>query len=112
MCFAKQIMPILRILCYNGSLVTWAVVSKTAAKFKPLIFSMYDFVLSNAANMFILKILCDFWLFPAQCFYLIVYIRKVESHAQIADRCAPWKISNGAENLVLQALQITNCSCS
>jgi hypothetical protein len=24
---------------------------------------------------------------------------------QIANRCAPWKISNGAENFVLQALQ-------
>jgi hypothetical protein len=35
--FAKQIMPVLRILCYNGSLVTWTVVSLTAAKFKPLI---------------------------------------------------------------------------
>jgi hypothetical protein len=36
--FARQIMPILRILCYNGSLVTGTVVSLTAAKFKPLIF--------------------------------------------------------------------------
>jgi hypothetical protein len=34
--FAEQIMPILRILCYNGSLVTWTVVSLTTAKFKPL----------------------------------------------------------------------------
>jgi hypothetical protein len=38
-CFAKQIMPILLILCYNGSLVTWRVVSLTSAKFKLLIFS-------------------------------------------------------------------------
>jgi hypothetical protein len=29
--FAKQIMPILRLLCYNGSLVTWTVVSLTVA---------------------------------------------------------------------------------
>jgi hypothetical protein len=36
--FAEQIMPILRILCYNGSLVTLTVVSLTTAKFKPLIF--------------------------------------------------------------------------
>jgi hypothetical protein len=27
--FAEQIMPILRILCYNGSLVTWTIVSLT-----------------------------------------------------------------------------------
>jgi hypothetical protein len=32
-------MSVLRILCYNGSLVTWTVVSLTAAKFKPLLFS-------------------------------------------------------------------------
>jgi hypothetical protein len=32
--FAKQIMSILRILCFNGSLVIWTVVSLTAAKFK------------------------------------------------------------------------------
>jgi hypothetical protein len=30
---------------------------------------------------------------------------KVEIHVQIAEGCAPWKISNGAENLVLHALQ-------
>jgi hypothetical protein len=33
--FARQIMPILRTLCYNGSWVTRAVVSLTTAKFKP-----------------------------------------------------------------------------
>jgi hypothetical protein len=33
--FADQMMPILHILCYNGSLVTWTVVSLTTAKFKP-----------------------------------------------------------------------------
>jgi hypothetical protein len=37
--FTEQIMPILRNLCYNGSLVTWTVVGLTTAKFKPLIFS-------------------------------------------------------------------------
>jgi hypothetical protein len=37
--FAKQIMPILFILCYNGSLVTWTVVSLATAKFKSIIFS-------------------------------------------------------------------------
>jgi hypothetical protein len=41
--FAKQIMLILRILRYNGSLVTSTVVSLTAAKFKPLVFSMSGF---------------------------------------------------------------------
>jgi hypothetical protein len=38
--------------------------------------------------------------------FYFLYIRKVESHVQITDRCAPWKISSGAENLVLQALQL------
>jgi hypothetical protein len=36
--FAKQIIPILCILCYNGSLVTRTVVSLITAKFKPFIF--------------------------------------------------------------------------
>jgi hypothetical protein len=38
--FTEQIMPILRILCYNGNLVTWTVVGLTPAKFKPHIFSL------------------------------------------------------------------------
>jgi hypothetical protein len=50
----KQVMPVLLILCYNGSLVTLMVVSLTAGKFKPLIFSMSDFALSYVANMFFL----------------------------------------------------------
>jgi hypothetical protein len=57
--FAEHIMSILRILCYNGSLVTCRVVRLTAAKFKPLILSMSGFALSYAANMFIFMILYD-----------------------------------------------------
>jgi hypothetical protein len=33
--FTEQIMSILRILCYNGSLVIWTVVSLTTANFNP-----------------------------------------------------------------------------
>jgi hypothetical protein len=98
--FAKQIMILLLILCYNVSLVTRTVASLTTAKLKPHIFSM-----SYTANMFILMILYDFCFLPSQFCYIIVYIRKVESPVQIADRCAPCKISNGAQNHVLQALQ-------
>jgi hypothetical protein len=36
--FAEQIMPILHILRYNGSLATWMVVSLTTAKFMPPMF--------------------------------------------------------------------------
>jgi hypothetical protein len=77
----------------------------TAAKFKPLIASMSGFALSNVANMFILMILYDFGLLPAQLRYIIVYIRKVENCVHIAERCAPLKISGGAKDFVLQALQ-------
>jgi hypothetical protein len=66
--FAKQIMPILFILCYNGSLVTWMIVSLTTAKFKPLVFSTSGFDLSSIMNMFILMILYGFCLLPAQFF--------------------------------------------
>jgi hypothetical protein len=62
---------------------------------------MSGLALSYTANMFILMILHDFCLLPAQFCYTIVYIRKVESRVQIADRCAPWKISNGTEKLIL-----------
>jgi hypothetical protein len=87
--FTKQIMHIIRILCYNDSLVIWKVVSLTTGKFMPLVFSMSSFVLSYTANTFILMILCDFCLLPAQFCYIIVYIRKVESRMKITDRCAP-----------------------
>jgi hypothetical protein len=42
---AQPYMPFLLILCYNGSLVTWTVVSVTIAMFKPFIFSMSGFTL-------------------------------------------------------------------
>jgi hypothetical protein len=66
---------------------------------------MSGFALSYTANKFILVILYDFSLLPAQFCYMVVYIWKVESRVQIMDWCAPWKIFSSAENLVLQALQ-------
>jgi hypothetical protein len=77
-----------------------------AAKFKPLIFCMFSYTLSYCANMFILIILYDFCLLPAQFRVIIVYTREVESCVQIVARYAPWKISNGEENLVSKALQL------
>jgi hypothetical protein len=56
-------------------------------------------------------ILYDFCLLPAQFCYIIIYIWNVDIHVQIADRCAPWKISNGAENLVLLSAAILKCWC-
>jgi hypothetical protein len=44
-------------------------------------------------------------LVAAQFCYIIVHIRKVESRVRIADQCAPWIISNGADDLVLHVLQ-------
>jgi hypothetical protein len=67
---------------------------------KPLKISMSGFALSYTANMFILVILFDFCLLPAQLYYIIVYIREVESRVQIVDRCAPWKISNVRRTLL------------
>jgi hypothetical protein len=83
--FAEQIMPILHILFYNGSLVTWTVASFTTAKVKPLVFSVSIFTLPYTTNMFVPMILYDF-LSPTQFYYIIVYMRKVESRVQIADR--------------------------
>jgi hypothetical protein len=77
----------------------------TAAKFKPLIFSVSGFTLSNVANIFIFMILDDFCLLPALFCYVIINVRNFESFMHIANRCALPKIANGAENPVLQALQ-------
>jgi hypothetical protein len=74
-------MPILCILCYNGSLVTWTVVSLTAAKCKHFILSMSGFAFSYTVNMFILMILY-FCLSPEQFCHIIVRIWKIENHVQ------------------------------
>jgi hypothetical protein len=62
----------------NDSLVTWTVIHITAAKFKPLIFSVSGFALSNVANIFIFMILDDFCLLPAQFCYVIINVRYIE----------------------------------
>jgi uncharacterized membrane protein len=54
--FGKQIIFILH---YNGSLVTWSVVSLTTDKFKPLTFGISGFALSYAATIFSPMILYD-----------------------------------------------------
>jgi hypothetical protein len=59
----------------NDSLVTWTVIHMTAAKFKPLIFSVLGFALSSVANIFIFMILDDFCLLPAWFCYVIVNVR-------------------------------------
>jgi hypothetical protein len=50
-------------------------------------------------------ILYDVCLLPAQFHYVIINILYLESQVQLADWCAPWKFTSGAENLVLQVLQ-------
>jgi hypothetical protein len=58
-------------------------------KVKPLLFSVPAFALSYAVNMFILMILYNFCMLPAQFCDIIVCIQNVESHMQITDWCAP-----------------------
>jgi hypothetical protein len=54
-----------QILAYDTMTdVTWTVVSLTASKFKPLVFSLSGFALSYTANIFIHMILYDFCLLP------------------------------------------------
>jgi hypothetical protein len=66
---------------------------------------MSRFALPYIADISITMILYDFCLFPAELCYIIVNVRNIESLMQFADRRVPWKIDNGAENLVLQAQQ-------
>jgi hypothetical protein len=63
------------------------------------IFSVSGFALPLCCAMYILMILYLLCLLPVQFCYIIVYIRKIESHVQIADGCAPWKVSSDAEDL-------------
>jgi hypothetical protein len=92
-------------LFYGARLDTWTVVHMTAAKFKPLIFSVTGFAVSNVANIFLFMILDDFCLLPAWFCYVIINIWHMKSHMHISNRCAPRKIVNGAEIPILQALQ-------
>jgi hypothetical protein len=70
----------------NDSLVTWTVIHMTASKFKPLIFSVSGFALSNVSNIFIFMILDDFSLLPAWFCYLIINVRYMKSLMHIAMR--------------------------
>jgi hypothetical protein len=74
-------------LHYNYSLVTWTDIHMTAAKFKPLTFSVLGFALSSVANICIFMILDDFCLL---C-YVMVNVRNLESLMHIADRCGSWE---------------------
>jgi hypothetical protein len=49
-------------------------------------------------------ILYDLSLLPAQ----FRNVRYVESHLRLADRCAPWRCTDRAENPALQVLQYQN----
>jgi hypothetical protein len=70
---------------------------------KPLIFPAPGFALCNVANIHIFMILYDLCLLSAQFCYIIIYVRKFESHVQIANRCA------GQDFLPLLALCSRSC---
>jgi hypothetical protein len=61
--FAQQIMPYL--LGTTAVLDTWTVVHITAAKFEPLIFTVWGLALFSVTNISIFMILDDFCLLPA-----------------------------------------------
>jgi hypothetical protein len=97
--FTEQIMLLLPILCYNGSLVTWTVVSLTNAKFKPLHLVLYrKYVHSH-----------DFvWLLLAVCTILLHNRVHTEGWKLCANRrlMCTLENSNGVQNLVLHALPL------
>jgi hypothetical protein len=73
----QQILPYFSSSGYNGSLITLTVIRLISAKFKPFIFSVSGFVLSNIANMCILMIRNDLCLLPALFGYIIVHVRNL-----------------------------------
>jgi hypothetical protein len=86
---------------YNGSLAARTVLSMATAKIKPLIFSVSVFAFAYSANIFLLIILYELCLLPAQFCYTRINVLswEAESLVQIADWRAPWKFSNRAETL-------------
>jgi hypothetical protein len=76
----------------------------TTAKFNPLIFSVWDFTLSNIAYIFIFMIMNDFCSSPALFCYVIVNVWNLESYMHISNCGVPWKLADGANNPVLQVL--------
>jgi hypothetical protein len=49
-------------------------------------------------------VLYEFCLLPGWFCYIIINVWYTECLMQFTDRCPPWKIVSGAENIVLQAL--------
>jgi hypothetical protein len=64
------------------------------------------FTFFDVANICVYMILYDFCLLPATFCYVVINIQHVESHVPLVGQCVPWKFANGAENLVLQVLQL------
>jgi hypothetical protein len=84
--------PIISSSCYNSSLFTWTVVYLTAAKFKPLIFTVSGFALSNVANICIFMILYDFCLLTGLEAEAEAYCREPAGTLKpgIGSRWDPW----------------------
>jgi hypothetical protein len=73
----------------HDSLDTWTVLHMSAAKFKPLIFSVWGFALSNIANIFIFMIMNYFCFFF--CIILLCNHKRTEFgklHAYCEQMCA------------------------
>jgi hypothetical protein len=94
----------------HGSLRCWNGRTGDPTKFKPLIFSVWGFVLSNIAYIFIFMIMNYFCSSSTQFCYVIVNVRHLESYMHISNRCVPWKIAIGAENPVFYSLQFQQMS--
>jgi len=77
---------------FNDTLVTWTVISLTAAKFKPRVLPVHGFDLSYVANSCISVILDDYCLLPAQLCNKNTEVRNVESHVLFTGRCGKGKI--------------------
>jgi hypothetical protein len=74
----------------------------TAAKLKPLVFSVSGFALSNVSLS---------WISMTSACCLHSFVMKSYTYGMLKAVCnsqtgvGPWKIANGVENLVLQVLQ-------
>jgi hypothetical protein len=64
--------------------------------------------LTNVAKTFIFMILYDFCLLRPQLCDKIIHVRNFESHMQLADRRAPWKLVIAGKCLVFRRSNLKN----
>jgi hypothetical protein len=82
--------PLLYCFFLYSSLDLRTIVYLTATKFQSFVFSVLCLTVSYAADIFVIVILNDFCLFPANFCYEVINIRNLELRMHIPGLCSLW----------------------